>query len=154
MAEDKSSLQKAIEQMLARTKLTPSQNSPQAQINAQMSAQDPSFSAGALVGQLLGAYLRNRFQAHKDRRDEEELEKLTQPSLGGGQDSLSSAAPSDAGLAAGRQALPVDTNALQQQFLGNLNDNSALAQAANNQYVNAPFGEEYDPRKQNWFYRR
>ena len=134
--ESKSSLQKVLEEMLARAKVN---QSPQAQVNAQMSAKDPNFAAGALVGQLLASYIGNRLKGHQDRRDEEEWEKMSQPSLGGGQDSLSAAPPSEAGLAAGRQALPVDQNALQQQFLGGLNNNSALAQAANNQLVNSPF---------------
>jgi len=142
MAENKSSMQKAIEEMLARAKLY--QQSPQAQVNAQMSAKDPNFAAGAVVGQLLGAYLGNRLKANQDRRDEEEWEKMSQPSLGGGQDSLSAAQPSEAGLAAGRQALPVDTNALQQQFLGS---NNPLTQAADDEWwkrlqqVSAPFSQ-------------
>ena len=134
--ESKSSLQKVLEEMLSRAKVN---QSPQAQVNAQMSAKDPNFAAGALVGQLLASYIGNRLKGHQDRRDEEEWEKMSQPSLGGGQDSLSATPPSEAGLAAGRQALPVDQNALQQQFLGGLNNNSALAQAANNQLVNSPF---------------
>ena len=119
--ESKSSLQKVLEEMLARAKVN---QSPQAQVNAQMSAKDPNFAAGALVGQLLAQYIGKQLQ---NRRDKQTIEDTNPPQ------------PSEAGLAAGQQALPVDTNALQQQFLGNLNDNNALAQAANNQFVNSPF---------------
>ena len=108
--------------MLARTKQY--QQSPQAQVNAQMSAKDPNYAAGALVGQLLAQYIGKQLQ---NRRDKQTIEDTNQRQ------------PSEAGLAAGRQALPVDQNALQQQFLGGLNNNSALAQAANNQLVNSPF---------------
>jgi len=143
MAESKSSLQKVLEEMLARTR---AQQSPQAQVNAQMSAKDPNFAAGALVGQLLASYIGRQL---RNRQKEQSVNDADQ--AGGG---TNPAQPSAAGLAAGQQALPVDTNALQQQFLGNLNDNSALSQAANNQFVNAPFENLSEEERRRLMYGR
>ena len=123
--ESKSFLQKAIEEMLERAKLY--QQSPQAQVNAQMSAKDPNFAAGAVVGQLLGDYIGRQLRNRQKEQSVNDADQL-----------------SAAGLAAGRQALPVDTNALQQQFLGS---NNPLTQAADDELwnrlkgVRAPFAQ-------------
>lgn len=82
--ENKSSLQKVIEELLARTKTN---QSPMAQVNAQMSAKDPNFAAGALVGQLLSNYIGNYLQRGRARQT---IQDTNQPS------------PSDAGLTAGQ----------------------------------------------------
>lgn len=63
--ENKSSLQKVIEELLARAKAN---QSPMAQVNAQMSAKDPNFAAGALVGQLLSNYIGNYLQRGRERQ--------------------------------------------------------------------------------------
>lgn len=63
--ENKSSLQRVIEELLARAKAN---QSPMAQVNAQMSAKDPNFAAGALVGQLLSNYIGRQLQ---NRRKEQ-----------------------------------------------------------------------------------
>lgn len=123
--ESKSPLQKVLEEMLERSKLY--QQSPQAQVNAQMSAKDPNFAAGALVGQLLASYISKQLQNRQKEQSVNDADQL-----------------SAAGLAAGRQALPVDTNALQQQFLGS---NNPLTQAADDELwnrlkgVRAPFSQ-------------
>lgn len=82
--ENKSSLQRVIEELLARTKTN---QSPMAQVNAQMSAKDPNFAAGALVGQLLSNYIGTQL---RNRQKEQAVNDANQPP------------PSDAGLTAGQ----------------------------------------------------
>ena len=89
--ESKSSLQKVLEEMLARTKQY--QQSPQAQVNAQMSAKDPNFAAGALVGQLLASYIGKQLQ---NRRDKQTIEDTNPPTTLGEEPAAGQPAPQEA----------------------------------------------------------
>lgn len=125
--ESKSSLRKVLEEMLARAKLY--QQSPQAQVNAQMSAKDPNFAAGAVVGQLLGDYigrqLRNR-QKEQSVNDADQAGGGANPPTTLGEEPAATQTINPFGRQAGQGMMNPNIS-----LLGN--GNSALQQAADQQ---------------------
>ena len=147
--ESKSSLQKVLEEMLARTKQY--KQSPQAQVNAQMSAKEPNFAAGALVGQLLASYIGKQLQ---NRRDKQTIED-TNPPTTLGEEPAAVETRNPFGMQPEQQMPDMQStlgnNANLQnaanQYANLFGDGGALRQAADDEYwkrlqqVSAPFAQ-------------